>query len=105
MHEAIMVGVGTALADDPLLTVRQNGVEQQAAARRARRRLRLPLGSRLVATAERLSDAGHRRRGRAGGRAQADSAGARRRSGACREARRTAGSTLRAALRLLARAA
>ena len=29
MHEAIMIGVGTALADDPLLTVRLPGVERE----------------------------------------------------------------------------
>ena len=51
-HEAIMVGIGTALVDDPLLTVRLNGVEQQALRVVLDRRLRLPLSSRLVATAE-----------------------------------------------------
>ena len=51
-HEAIMIGVGTALADDPLLTVRQNGVEQPALRVVLDRRLRLPLSSRLAATAE-----------------------------------------------------
>ena len=52
IHDAIMVGAGTALADDPLLTVRLPGLE----ARRPLRvivdtRLSLPLRSRLVATA------------------------------------------------------
>jgi diaminohydroxyphosphoribosylaminopyrimidine deaminase / 5-amino-6-(5-phosphoribosylamino)uracil reductase len=50
--EAIMVGIGTALADDPLLTIRQNGVEQPALRVVLDRALRLPLSSRLVATAE-----------------------------------------------------
>jgi diaminohydroxyphosphoribosylaminopyrimidine deaminase/5-amino-6-(5-phosphoribosylamino)uracil reductase len=51
-HDAIMVGIGTVLADDPLLTVR--GVSP--APRRAPvrvvvdRDVRLPLGSKLVAT-------------------------------------------------------
>lgn len=48
--DAIMVGIGTALADDPMLTARPAGIRQ------ARRivvdsTLRLPLTSRLVATA------------------------------------------------------
>ncbi|WP_036261505.1 bifunctional diaminohydroxyphosphoribosylaminopyrimidine deaminase/5-amino-6-(5-phosphoribosylamino)uracil reductase RibD [Methylocapsa aurea] len=53
MHDAIMVGIETILADDSLLTVRLPGLE----ARRPLRvvldsDLRLPLGSRLVATAK-----------------------------------------------------
>ena len=52
MHEAIMIGAGTALADDPLLTVRAPGME----ARRPLRvvldtHLRLPVRSRLAVTA------------------------------------------------------
>jgi len=39
LHDAVMVGLGTACEDDPLLTVRLPGVAQK------------PLGSRLVATA------------------------------------------------------
>jgi diaminohydroxyphosphoribosylaminopyrimidine deaminase/5-amino-6-(5-phosphoribosylamino)uracil reductase len=50
-HDAIMIGVGTVLADDPLLTVRQNGREQQALRVVLDGLLRLPLSSRLVATA------------------------------------------------------
>jgi diaminohydroxyphosphoribosylaminopyrimidine deaminase / 5-amino-6-(5-phosphoribosylamino)uracil reductase len=50
-HEAIMIGIGTALADDPLLTVRQNGFEQRALRVVLDKSLRLPLESRLVATA------------------------------------------------------
>ena len=46
-----MVGVGTAIADDPLLTVRQMAVEQQALRVVLDGQLRLPLESRLVATA------------------------------------------------------
>ena len=51
-HDAIMVGIGTILADDPLMNVRLPGLE----ARRPVRivldtHLRIPLGSRLVATA------------------------------------------------------
>ncbi len=50
-HEAIMVGIGTALGDDPLLTVRQNGLDQKPLRVVLDRRLRLPLDSRLAATA------------------------------------------------------
>ncbi len=46
-----MVGVGTALGDDPLLTVRQNGLDQRPLRVVLDSALRLPLESRLVATA------------------------------------------------------
>jgi diaminohydroxyphosphoribosylaminopyrimidine deaminase / 5-amino-6-(5-phosphoribosylamino)uracil reductase len=52
MHDAIMIGVGTALADDPLLTVRLPGAEARKPLRIVLDSdLRLPLSSRLVATA------------------------------------------------------
>lgn len=52
MHDAIMVGVGTALADDPLMTVRLPGLENRRPLRVVLDTgLRLPLHSRLVATA------------------------------------------------------
>jgi diaminohydroxyphosphoribosylaminopyrimidine deaminase/5-amino-6-(5-phosphoribosylamino)uracil reductase len=51
LHDAIMVGIGTALGDDPLLTVRQNGLNQKPLRVVLDRRLQLPPGSRLAATA------------------------------------------------------
>jgi diaminohydroxyphosphoribosylaminopyrimidine deaminase/5-amino-6-(5-phosphoribosylamino)uracil reductase len=52
MHDAIMVGIGTARADDPLLTVRLPGLEHRRPLRVVLDpRLRLPLRSRLVTTA------------------------------------------------------
>ncbi len=51
-HEAIMIGVGTALADDPLLTVRLPGLDQRPLRVVLDSRLRLSLGSRLSATGE-----------------------------------------------------
>ncbi len=51
-NDAIMVGVGTALADDPSLTCRLEGLEGRSPVRIViDGRLRLPLTSRLVATA------------------------------------------------------
>ncbi len=51
-HDAIMVGVGTALADDPLLTVRAPGLSGRRPLRVVLdTRLRLPTRSRLAATA------------------------------------------------------
>ncbi len=50
--DAILVGIGTALADDPLLTVRLPGLEARSPVRVVLdRQARLPLSSRLVATA------------------------------------------------------
>jgi diaminohydroxyphosphoribosylaminopyrimidine deaminase/5-amino-6-(5-phosphoribosylamino)uracil reductase len=52
-HDAIMVGVGTALADDPLLTCRLPGHEGRSPVRIVvDSRLRLPLTSQLVRTAK-----------------------------------------------------
>jgi diaminohydroxyphosphoribosylaminopyrimidine deaminase/5-amino-6-(5-phosphoribosylamino)uracil reductase len=51
-HDAIMVGSGTALADDPELTCRLQGLEDRSPRRIVLDgRLRLPLSSRLVMTA------------------------------------------------------
>jgi diaminohydroxyphosphoribosylaminopyrimidine deaminase/5-amino-6-(5-phosphoribosylamino)uracil reductase len=50
--DAILVGIGTALADDPLLTVRLPGLQARSPARIVLdRQARLPLSSKLVATA------------------------------------------------------
>jgi diaminohydroxyphosphoribosylaminopyrimidine deaminase/5-amino-6-(5-phosphoribosylamino)uracil reductase len=51
LHEAIMVGIGTAREDDPLLTVRLPGVNARPLRVVIDARLDLPLTSRLVATA------------------------------------------------------
>ena len=51
-HDAILVGSGTALADDPMLTCRLPGLENRSPVRVVLdRRLRLPLGSWLVRSA------------------------------------------------------
>jgi diaminohydroxyphosphoribosylaminopyrimidine deaminase/5-amino-6-(5-phosphoribosylamino)uracil reductase len=50
--DAIMIGIGTALADDPLLTCRLPGLEKDSPVRVViDANLRLPVGSRLVQTA------------------------------------------------------
>ena len=51
-HDAVMIGSGTALADDPLLTCRIPGLEERSPVRIvADRRLRLPPRARLLADA------------------------------------------------------
>ena len=50
-HDAVMVGAGTARADDPSLTVRDLGVEHQPVRVIVSRRLDLPLISTLARTA------------------------------------------------------
>jgi diaminohydroxyphosphoribosylaminopyrimidine deaminase/5-amino-6-(5-phosphoribosylamino)uracil reductase len=51
-NDAIMVGIGTALADDPMLTCRLPGMEKNSPVRIVLdSSLRLPLGSRLVRSA------------------------------------------------------
>jgi diaminohydroxyphosphoribosylaminopyrimidine deaminase/5-amino-6-(5-phosphoribosylamino)uracil reductase len=53
--DAILVGIGTALADDPLLTVRLPGLEARSPARIVLdRQCRLPLSSKLVASAHEI---------------------------------------------------
>ncbi len=53
-HEAIMIGVETALADDPALTVRLPGLDRKPLRVVLDTRLRLPARSRLAATAREL---------------------------------------------------
>lgn len=54
-YAAIMVGIGTALADDPLLTARPDGMDEDEVHQPLRivcdSELRLPLGSRIAQTA------------------------------------------------------
>jgi diaminohydroxyphosphoribosylaminopyrimidine deaminase/5-amino-6-(5-phosphoribosylamino)uracil reductase len=51
LHEAIMIGIGTAREDDPLLTVRLPGANARPLRVVLDARLELPLASRLAATA------------------------------------------------------
>lgn len=52
MHDAILIGIGTALSDDPLLTCRLPGMEKRSPVRVVLDRdLRLPASSRLAITA------------------------------------------------------
>jgi diaminohydroxyphosphoribosylaminopyrimidine deaminase/5-amino-6-(5-phosphoribosylamino)uracil reductase len=52
-NDAILIGIGTALADDPLLTCRLPGMQPRSPVRVVLdRKLRLPLTSRLVRTAK-----------------------------------------------------
>lgn len=53
-HDAVMVGAGTARADDPMLTVRDMGVKRQPVRVVVSRRLDLPLMSKLAQTAGEL---------------------------------------------------
>jgi diaminohydroxyphosphoribosylaminopyrimidine deaminase / 5-amino-6-(5-phosphoribosylamino)uracil reductase len=50
-HDAVMVGIGTALADDPSLTIRDLGTDHQPLRIVIDSHLRLPLHSRLAQTA------------------------------------------------------
>lgn len=51
-HDGVMIGIGTALADDPLLTCRLPGLERLSPVRIvADSRMRLPVAGRLVTTA------------------------------------------------------
>ena len=64
-HDAIMVGSGTALADDPLLTCRLPDLQGRSPVRVVLdRRLRLEPTSRLATTAREVPDLGHHRVGR-----------------------------------------
>ena len=51
-HDAVLVGGGTARADDPTLTVRDIGARRQPVRVVATRRLNLPRGSRLARTVD-----------------------------------------------------
>ena len=91
LHDAIMIGVGTARDDDPLLTVRLPGVAQRPLRVVLDTQLELPLRSRLVATAREfptlvVATAGRAGRARSGARRQG------RRNGAGRGRSSAAGS-------------
>ena len=63
MHDAILIGIGTALSDDPLLTCRLPGMEKRSPVRVVLDRdLRLPAGSRLAHDGARNAGLGHCRR-------------------------------------------
>ncbi len=62
MHDAIMVGIGTVLGDDPLMTVRLPGCDRRPLRVVLDARLDLPLRSRLVASAAGSAGAGYLRR-------------------------------------------
>jgi diaminohydroxyphosphoribosylaminopyrimidine deaminase/5-amino-6-(5-phosphoribosylamino)uracil reductase len=56
MHDAVMTGIGTILADDPLLSVRLPGLEDRTPLRIVLdSNLRLPPSSRLAATTAKIS--------------------------------------------------
>ncbi|WND02230.1 bifunctional diaminohydroxyphosphoribosylaminopyrimidine deaminase/5-amino-6-(5-phosphoribosylamino)uracil reductase RibD [Temperatibacter marinus] len=54
-HDAILIGIGTALADNPSLTCRLKGLENQSPKRIVMdRQLRIPITSELVLSAEKI---------------------------------------------------
>ena len=66
-HDAIMIGSGTALADDPALTCRLPGLEERSPVRIVLdRRLRLAPASKLATGAAQRADLAVHRRGRRG---------------------------------------
>ena len=88
--DAVLIGIGTALADDPLLTCRLPGMSDRSPVRVVLdTRLRLPLPSKLAATARNTPALGDCR-GQAAAAKGGSVARARRRGAAERTARRTA---------------